>query len=88
MSRMRSPFKSILLNLPVDMANRLDEAASVLRMSRSDLIRRAVTRDLQFIVLHELERTLEHQRQTEKVYGIWSSSESSHVAADFLKTLA
>lgn len=44
-------------------------------MDRSSLIRRSLTRDLTFLVAHEMARTLEHQRQTERAYGIWAQAQ-------------
>ena len=83
------PSKSILLNLPIDLAGRLDEAATALGLSRSDLIRRSLTRDLVFLVAHELARTVEHQRQTEKAYGIWSEARVDNTkVADCFNSLA
>lgn len=66
----------ILLRMPIPILTKLDEAAKTLNMSRSDVIRRSLARDLEFIVAHEIERMKEHQRQTEAAYLRWADAEA------------
>jgi metal-responsive CopG/Arc/MetJ family transcriptional regulator len=51
---LEEPFKPILVNIPVSLLAQLDEVAITLSQTRSHLIRRAISRDLQFITKHEL----------------------------------
>jgi len=53
---LEEPFKPVLVNIPISLLMELDEVATTLSQTRSHLIRRAITRDLQFITKHELSR--------------------------------
>jgi metal-responsive CopG/Arc/MetJ family transcriptional regulator len=53
---LEEPFKPILVNIPISLLNELDEVAITLSQTRSHLIRRAISRDLQFVTKHELSR--------------------------------
>ena len=46
--------KAILLNVPVDLLKRLNEAATAMEISRSELIRRALKRDVEFMLRQEV----------------------------------
>ena len=51
---LEEPFKPILINIPISLLTELDEVAATLSQTRSHLIRRAISRDLQFITKHEI----------------------------------
>jgi len=65
--------KAILVQLSSSLVDQLDEAALVLNMTRVDVIRRSLLRDLQFVVSEELERTRRHQQNQQKRYLEWAS---------------
>lgn len=44
------PNRSVLVNLPLQMIDTLDIAAEILNLSRSDVIRRSLSRDLILLV--------------------------------------
>jgi predicted transcriptional regulator len=65
--------KAILIRLSRSLVEQLDEAASVLNMTRVDVIRRSLMRDLQFVGSEELKRTRRHQENLEKRYLEWAA---------------
>jgi hypothetical protein len=65
------PTRPILINLPLGLLANLDEAATVLRLTRTDVIRRSLLRDLDYVVRYELQRTLEHRQKEEEAYLEW-----------------
>jgi hypothetical protein len=52
----------------------LDEAAAVLNMTRVDVIRRSLMRDLQYVVSEELKRTLRHKANQQARYLKWGGA--------------
>ncbi len=65
--------KALLIKLPTSLVGQLDEAAAVLGMTRIDVIRRSLVRDLQYVVCEELERTRQHNERQEKRYREWAA---------------
>ena len=65
--------KAILIQLPSSLVDQLEEAASVLNMTRVDVIRRSLMRDLQYVVSEELKRTRRHNERQEKRYREWAA---------------
>jgi len=51
---MKKTKRAIILRLDGDVVDRIDEVRQPLRMSRSDWLRRAVARNLQYNTEHEL----------------------------------
>ncbi len=66
--------KRILVALPVELVLKLDEAAEVLMMTRTDIIRRSLLRDMDFITENELQRARRHQQETRDIYEEWQST--------------
>jgi len=46
--------KSILITIPLSLASDLDRAASALHWTRSDVIRRCLSRDIQYLLHYEI----------------------------------
>ena len=63
--------KPILLNLPLSLVEQLDTAAGVLNFTRTDLIRRSLSRDLRFVFLHEVPRARQFKEETATRYAAW-----------------
>ena len=63
--------KAVLLNLPVSLVDQLDQAANVLQLTRTDVIRRSLLRDLQFITNHELGRAIASRIDQDSDYSLW-----------------
>jgi len=58
------------------MVDELDRIAEVFNMTRVDVIRRSLMRDLEYVVSHELKRTLEHQQNQQKRYRQWAAQQA------------
>ena len=46
--------RAILLNVPIGLLKRLTEAATAMEISRSELIRRVLKRDVEFVLRQEV----------------------------------
>src|SRR5262249_55172006 len=66
------PYKPVLLNMPITLLERLDNAASALQMNRSDLIRRSLARDLEFLVSNEVALARARENTSQRLYRIWA----------------
>jgi hypothetical protein len=53
------------------MASRLDQAAAALNLCRSDVIRRCLTRDLEFVERHEIESAQRLRKKISVTYIRW-----------------
>ena len=63
--------KAILIHLPESMVEQLDEAAQALNMARTDVIRRSLGRDIDYIVRYEVQSALQHRQERERRYVEW-----------------
>lgn len=66
--------RKILLSLSPDLIRQLDEAAAVLGMCRSDVIRRSLQRDLSYVMSEELPRMRRLQQEAAAGHRSWLSS--------------
>jgi metal-responsive CopG/Arc/MetJ family transcriptional regulator len=66
-------YKPILINIPLTLLERLDHAAANLNLSRSELLRRSLRRDLTFIIDHELRNQDQAKQITMRQYSQFSS---------------
>jgi metal-responsive CopG/Arc/MetJ family transcriptional regulator len=66
-------YKPILINIPLTLLERLDHAAANLNLSRSELLRRSLRRDLIFITDHELKNLNQAMHITMRQYSQLSS---------------
>lgn len=69
---MKSKHKPILINIPTGLLQQLDEAANCLDLSRSELVRRSLSRDLRFVVKHEVEEASRAKAKTSALYINWT----------------
>lgn len=73
--------KAVLLHLSPSLLNSLDQAAEALGMTRSAVIRRSLSRDLQFILNQEAVRTAAFNRAKDEDYAQWASKEGRDQSA-------
>jgi hypothetical protein len=66
--------RKILLSLTHDTVAMLDEAARVLGMCRSDIIRRSLARDLGYVMSHEVPSRQRFHQETTAAHGSWLNS--------------
>ena len=66
--------RKILLSLTHETVTMLDEAAKALRMCRSDVIRRSLTRDLSYVMTHEVPNMHRFHQETKAAHDSWLSS--------------
>jgi hypothetical protein len=66
--------RKILLSLTPDIVAQLDQAARVLGMCRSDVIRRSLQRDLKYVMAHELPNMQRFHRETAAAHTTWLNS--------------
>ncbi len=66
--------KPILINIPLELLHKLDDAATQLSLCRSELIRRSLKRDLTFVADRQLQRFNEASQSTMHDYAYWSST--------------
>jgi hypothetical protein len=64
-------YKAVLLNVPVELLKRLNEASSVMKISRSELIRRVLTRELEFVFGCEIARVSKSKEEATTDYIRW-----------------
>ena len=55
------PSRPVLILLPLSLIEALDDAANVLKMSRSDVVRRSLMRDVQGALREEVARSRSYQ---------------------------
>jgi metal-responsive CopG/Arc/MetJ family transcriptional regulator len=60
--------KAILISLPESLVDQLDEAAQALNMARTEVIRRSLTRDIDYIVRYEIQTALQQLQERERRY--------------------
>ena len=63
--------RAILLNVPTDLLERLNEASTAMDVSRSEFIRRALTRDVEFVLEHEVFLVSRAKEQTKLDFTQW-----------------
>lgn len=65
---MKSDHKPILINIPTRLLTQLDKAAKRLDLSRSELIRRSLSRDLKFVIKHEVAEAYKARAKAAAIY--------------------
>ena len=70
--------RAILLNVPIDLLNRLTEAATAMEISRSELIRHVLKRDVEFVLRQEVPSQLLAKERTIVEYGRWLKYNSAN----------
>lgn len=68
--------RKILLSLKPETVTMLDQAAKILGMCRSDVIRRSLVRDLSYVMSHEVPNMQRFHQETEVAHGSWLSAKS------------
>ena len=66
--------RKILLSLKPETVAMLDQAAKILGMCRSDVIRRSLVRDLDYVMNHEVPNMQRFHQETEVAHGSWLSA--------------
>ena len=66
--------RKILLSLTPNTVALLDEAAKALGMCRSDVIRRSLTRDLGYVMSHEVPNMQRFHREITAAHTNWLST--------------
>lgn len=66
-------YSAILLNVPIELLKRLTKAAAAMEISRSELIRRALRRDVEFVLREEIPCLLASKEKTMADYSRWLS---------------
>ena len=64
--------KSILLNVPLRLFQRLNEASAAMAISRSELIRRSLSRDLEFVLDYEVALIARFRADAGRDYALWA----------------
>ena len=64
-------YKAVLVNVPVELLKRLNQASLALALSRSELIRQVLTRDMDFVFEHEINRVANAKVETTAHYAKW-----------------
>ncbi len=65
--------RKILISLSPELVARLDEAASVFLMCRLDIIRRSLSRDMEFVITTELPLIRQSDEHIGQAHGNWLS---------------
>ena len=63
--------RKLLLSFTDETVAALDEAANALGMCRSDVIRRSLTRDLRYVMSHEVPRMQRFHHETSAAHDSW-----------------
>jgi metal-responsive CopG/Arc/MetJ family transcriptional regulator len=66
---MKPNYKPVLINIPTALLQQLDRAAERLELSRSELVRRSLERDLKFVVKHEVAEMTKAKAKTAALYA-------------------
>ena len=64
-------YKAIIINVPADLLKRLNEASTLMELSRSELIRRVLTRDIEFVFEHEIPKVSKTREEATADYVKW-----------------
>ena len=64
------PSRAVLILLPLTLIDALDYASNVLKMHRTDVIRRSLMRDVNSLLREEVSRTQRHQERTGLVRSV------------------
>ena len=64
-------YKAVILNIPFQLLDRLNHAARGLSLSRSELIRRSLSRDLDFVLQQEVPRLSKAREEASYDYARW-----------------
>ena len=64
------PSRAVLVLLPLTLIEALDYASNVLKMHRTDVIRRSLMRDVNSLLREEVSRAQRHQAATELVRSV------------------
>ena len=70
--------RGILINLPISLLRRLDEAAAAMEVSRSEVIRRGLKRDVEFVLKEEVPSILAAREKVMIDYRRWLSYNSNN----------
>lgn len=65
------PKQAVLIQFPRALLKALDEASIALDMCRSDIIRRSLARDLEYVMSHEVPCALRHKKEAADRYPEW-----------------
>ncbi len=68
---MKPNHKPILINIPTALLKQLDKAAERLELSRSELVRRSLYRDIKFVLKHEVAEITKAKGKTAARYSEW-----------------
>ena len=69
---MKTHHKPVLINIPIGLLQELDEAAERLDLSRSELVRRSLHRDIKFVLKHEVADASKSKAKTNALYASWT----------------
>ena len=69
---MNSDHRPVLINIPTELLRKLDEAAQHLDLSRSELVRRSLHRDIKFVLKHEVAEASKAKEKTNALYASWT----------------
>ena len=79
MIRPKQQTKAILLHLPIELLQAFDRAANVFGLSRSEAIRRSLTRDAAYIVEREFTKAREEKQRRIDGYRLWLAEQELRV---------
>jgi len=65
------PKQAVLIQFPRALLKALDEASIALNMCRSDIIRRSLARDLEYVMSHEVPSALRNEKEAAERYPEW-----------------
>jgi metal-responsive CopG/Arc/MetJ family transcriptional regulator len=68
---MKPDHKPVLINIPIGLLQELDKAAKRLDLSRSELVRRSLHRDLKFELKHEVAEITKAKGKAAARYAEW-----------------
>lgn len=69
---MTSNHKPVLINIPINLLQQLDKAAEHLDLSRSELVRRSLHRDVKFVLKHEVDQASKAKAKVAALYASWT----------------
>jgi hypothetical protein len=79
MAHTKQQSKAILLHLPIELLQAFDKAANVFGLSRSEAIRRSLTRDAAYIIERELPKATEEKQRRVDGYRAWLAEQELRV---------
>lgn len=71
---MKTISKPVLIYMPLDLIEQVDQISSKASLSRSEQVRQSLRRDLDFIVQHESIRDASHAQNVRTEYLTWRRS--------------